>query len=520
MNHTKHDHRCRSSSSKSAIFTLSVFVSLSACDDEQIAQLSPRISVCTAADSPASDCNQVFKVGEIPLTFEKKVRLYIFNRGSGPLNVTSFSNSDGVTTGLEFPVAIAVNGNQELEVVLTAASLGPQSATFTLENDDQTRNPLKIELQFIGIAKPVPRIQFCSDATGVLCDSELTVDFGTVRRTQEESTTFYVKNAGTALLSISDVKIRGMASADGEIKLATSTRPGTLDIDMIVPVVVVYEPIDAVMDSVDIVFTSDDPDRTEGLVHVIAKSDGNEPPTAIAQEQNSGSTNFDAFVEDRVILDGSMSSDPEGDPLRFQWVLQSPARSQAQLQDPEAGIVTFTPDVAGSYRAELRTFDSLNQPSPVSAVVLINAQPKFKLRVTASWPQGGDIDVHFVDDSGQLFEASDCYFLNRTPDFGVVNSSTDDPYLRDDATEAPGTEELVFVFPADGIYQLYLHYFDDYGMGAANVNVSVIFDDSSVQAFSNTITLDSGCDLWHVGEISFPTSTFREVGTALAPDCH
>lgn len=501
------------------LFCSTLFGMLSACDDEQIAQLDPRIFVCATQSSPANECNQTFDVGEVPLSAGKNVELHIVSRGNATLTVKNLTSDDGISSALDLPVSISVGASKELGLHITAPALGPQRVRFSLENDDPARTSLVIELQLVGVPSPVPEIQFCREASGVDCGPDLVVDFGAVRRTQQDSITFYVKNAGTATLAISEVRIEGMPSADGEFTLVTSTRPGKIDVGVSVPVVVVYEPLDGVDDEMDIVFRSNDPDHAEAVVLILGASEDNKPPSADAREQVSGGTNLDVFVEDLIVLDGSASSDPEGDPLVFEWTLLAPARSQSGLDDSTAGVVAFTPDVAGSYRVELRTYDSINQASEVASVVLINARPKFKLRITADWTQGGDVDLHLLDQNGALFGPKDCYFLNRTPDFGQLNNSEDDPILRNDATSSPGREELVFILPADGTYQLYLHYFDDDGSGAAEVNVEVIFNDSSLASHSGTVTLNASCDLWFLGEITFPNPMFGGMSRQLAPIC-
>ena len=67
----------------------------------------------------------------------------------------------------------------------------------------------------------------------------------------------------------------------------------------------------------------------------------------------------------RVKLDGTGSTDVDGDPLTFQWSLVSiPVGSNASLSDPTVSMPTFLADVVGSYIAELVVNDGLEDSDP------------------------------------------------------------------------------------------------------------------------------------------------------------
>ena len=491
----------------------------SACDDEQIAQLSPSIAVCSSAEKQEMVCDRMFDIGEVALSVDKNVLLYVHNLGNAALTINGFESDIVRVKDVEFPVTVSVNDSAELPLLIAGQGLGPQSATFTLKNDDPLRNPFEITLLYEGVAKPEPKIQLCKDSAGADCHSELTVDFGTVRRSQKESRNLYVKNAGTADLEIVEVVHNNMNSTQEEFRLLTSTRPGVIEPGTIVTITTVYEPKDGISDSMTLLFRNNDPTNAECTATLIGSSDVNLPPVASARERDTGRTSVDVFVEERVVLDGSMSSDPEGDALRFEWSFSGPMRSQAMLTETSSGLVSFIPDVAGSYRIELHTYDSLNQMSEVAAVVLVTALPKFRLSISAEWANGGDVDLHFVPSTSELFSDQDCYFSNRSPDLGVIGSTLDNPVLRDDSTEAPGREEIVYVHPPVGNYDLFLHYYDDYTLGPANVTVEVVFDNASTPALSEVVTLDATCSVWRIGQISIPSDSIQLVNAAQNPIC-
>lgn len=88
-----------------------------------------------------------------------------------------------------------------------------------------------------------------------------------------------------------------------------------------------------------------------------------------------------ASVGDVVVLDGSASTDAEGDPLTFSWSLTSvPAGSGATISNATAVSATFVADLAGDYVAQLVVNDGeLNSPADAvlvtAQVVVMNTPP-------------------------------------------------------------------------------------------------------------------------------------------------
>ncbi len=98
-----------------------------------------------------------------------------------------------------------------------------------------------------------------------------------------------------------------------------------------------------------------DPDEVR-----ITVTKDNTPPVARA------GSNREVIVGSPVELNGTTSSDPDGDNLTYAWTLTLPAGSSASLDDATSPTPTFTPDVEGLYLASLTVNDGSVDSAPVS----------------------------------------------------------------------------------------------------------------------------------------------------------
>lgn len=140
-------------------------------------------------------------------------------------------------------------------------------------------------------------------------------------------------------------------------------------------------------------------------------------------------------------------------------------------------------------------------------------------------PSGSDVDFHFLEVGRTLFSCDDCYFANMSPDWGVVGSVVDDPFLDVDDLEGPGPENINVDELAPGEYRIVAHYYSDTGSGgggdsgfsvATNATVEVYLG-GTLAATYGPVRLNRTNDTWDVATLSWPSGVLTEVGTVGSP---
>ena len=101
----------------------------------------------------------------------------------------------------------------------------------------------------------------------------------------------------------------------------------------------------------------------EVLINVTGAAE-NGVPTADAGVDQS------VTVGDTVLLDGGSSSDPDNDPLTYNWTIEiRPLGSSAAIGDPGSETTNFVPDVEGSYTVQLIVNDGQVNSNPGTMTV-------------------------------------------------------------------------------------------------------------------------------------------------------
>ena len=129
--------------------------------------------------------------------------------------------------------------------------------------------------------------------------------------------------------------------------------------------------------------------HVDSLPAQVTINDVNTPPVA-----NAGSPQT-VTTRSLVTLDGSASTDVDGDALVFTWsMLNQPAGSVAVLSDTHAVKPTFTVDVVGTYVIQLIVNDGTADSTPVTVTISdVNSPPVANAGLAQSVPLGGVVTL-------------------------------------------------------------------------------------------------------------------------------
>jgi hypothetical protein len=118
---------------------------------------------------------------------------------------------------------------------------------------------------------------------------------------------------------------------------------------------------------VELIVNDGHSDSLSGTVLISTEST---PPVADAGPAQSG------VVGQQIVLNGSASSDVDGQPLTFAWeIVSAPFGSSTQLDDPTSVSPAFGIDVAGTYVITLAVSDGLSEDQDTAIVTTVNSAP-------------------------------------------------------------------------------------------------------------------------------------------------
>lgn len=466
-------------------------------DDTGIVELFPEIDV---------DPEQV-EFGEQGVPTRTTRELTFTNEGRADLEATLELVGEGAAAYQlsEREVILGPKDGDEFQQATVELTFAPTTyldytAELVVTSNDEDRPEIRIPVTGTGISAPLPDIYL----------DQGTLDFGEVGTYTEKI--LWLGNAGRADLHVGDLTISG----SGAFSIISNPSRSVIAAGQRYPMVVGYEP-DGEGHSATIRIPSDDPDE-ENIQAVLLGNGGGDfeyPVAVIACPAQIDPPRL-------VSLDGYASYDPNGlMPLTYAWTLTrvptNPAGapiSSASLSSFAGPTTVLTTDAVGVYEVELQVTNAIDTVSAPTSCV-IEAIPDEELVVELTWDTpNADIDLHLALADNDLFDApGDASWCNPSPDWSAAGHN-DDPERNLDDRAGFGPENIAIRTPADGAYDVRIHYYDDHGDGAVVATVRVYVRSSLAPVFEQSRLLDRD-DVWYAARINWPAGTVGDPSQAL-----
>jgi hypothetical protein len=229
--------------------------------------------------------------------------------------------------------------------------------------------------------------------------------------------------------------------------------------------------------------------------------------------------NFGVLPLEQVQLDGTASTDPSGAyPLVYAWTMVSkPSGSLAALDDPSASQPSFFADLAGSYTFELTVQNADGVWDTTPDTVTVESVPIDGFYVEVSWDNDNDLDLHILDGSTPMWGDGDCNYCNLNPEWGAPGPD-DNPSLDADAIYGYGPETTTIDAPANGTYEVKVHYYGLDGASSCGSFSSCPVSIATVKVYlggvlSQTMTrqMDDAGQVWTAVTIDWPSGQITPI---------
>ncbi len=466
------------------------------------------------------------------------------NRGTARLILTASVDPPDQGFSVDAPDNVAPGLAKDATVTFTPPSRGAFAADLVLASNDPDTPELRVPLS--GEGGP-PILSIDPDP----------VEMGLVNEGPGATVVVSLKNTGFDVLSLESASL----ADGGAFVLDASGLPITVAPGDAVPVTVSLFPDADIAARADAGELSDRlvVTHTEGEGSVLVHATVNLAPIAVAVEQVTRRDVVKVGVGRAVVIDGSETSDPEGDPFQLVWSLpERPASSTAALVGQGAPTTRVTPDVVGRYVVSLRAIDDHGAFSDAQVEIL----PR-DLSVVLTWTASGaadcrafsaeqcaamtqaerdqnccgqsDLDLHLIRPSGALGDygtcpagcdpgfcgefgddhadtcrqtGTDCAFKNRAPEWGAPGR-IDDPRLDVDDVRGDGPEIVSLDDPEDGAYRVVVHYCLD-RIGEPTLATVQVFEEG-------VLTFESAPEPLVEGEAWTAATLIRQNGAWQAP---
>lgn len=502
---------------RQAVFLLSALLLFaSGCGTDQVGKVQPDIKVVPSHRT--GDGENLLDYGKVPVLNRRTLPILVLNLGRAPLLIETleFSGDDGAfQVDLPPNTTIPVGGELEIPVVFQPPSEDEFAARVTVHHNDKTKAPVDILLDGIG-----------STVGRVLVEPQL-LDFGRVGEGDQEIRRFAIRSVGTAPLVVESVEIieggpefffLGSTQTPATLPAPADGLPGgevNLSIACLPTSMTVGDDLRG-----KVLIRTTDPDLREVEVELVGSR--NRAPVAVIEP-----TTGVPAPGDSIALDGSLSSDPDGDqPLQFFWrVVDKPHLSNAIIDDPTSPTPSLLTDVSGAYRVGLDVVDAAGlscvhpegNPAVPCAFRDIEVRAADDVVIELVWDEKlPDLDLHLIEGNGSIFSDRDCHWANPNPDFGAGGDGSDDPFLVRDALKGYGPERIVFSHPPEGQFKVSVVYAKTNGATRTNTNATLRLFIFGILAAEITQPLQTPGTRWDVLTFDWPSRTITELGNVSA----
>lgn len=450
--------------------------------------------------------------GEVTVGQTAARTVLLRNTGTVTLEVTgievapSFSLR-GAKGSLE-GVRITAGSNIELEVLFLAMEEGEKTGTITVYFE---KAEAVLEVRAVGVADLVPDLKL----------EPTSLSFGTVEVGTESVLDFVIRNAGTAPGSVASaaLEVSGALGSPFDLQAGEGGSLPSLTIEpgQSAPFRAVFKPLYEGPVADVMIFTGVGRAQTLRLT-----LQGNGAPARGGLVCTPSSLNFGP-VERGQVASQEITCRASGGIARFVGASFPTTQNLFQVPTPPATSDLAEGDILSFY-AEMHAegvpavhntvltvqFDGAQGLEtveiPVRGEVIPPPVTATAMSIKLEWNTNfTDVDLHLVRPGAAMWEQpGDCYFGNRSPDWGVQDDPTDDPFLDKDDVDGYGPEEINLNVAAPGNYLVYAHYYSDNSIGPSTASVQIFLAGTQVGTFNRQL----GCDQsWLVGTINWNGSS-------------